>query len=230
MFNEKKVVVIIVAGGKGTRMGSDLPKQYMTIAGKTILDTTLYKFERSNEIDEIVLVVNNEDLEYVSTEITSSYEKITKVVAGGKTRTESVLEGIKVVPDNCDILLIHDGVRPFVSYKLISTCVENACNHKACIPVIDTVDTIKEVSQDGFVNKTFERKTLKSVQTPQAFDFDIIRECYFNAITEDVSFTDDASVVEHYGYKVKTIDGLARNIKITTQLDLRVAEILASIY
>lgn len=230
MFNKKRVAAIIVAAGKGTRMGSELPKQYMTIAGKTILDTTLYKFEKSNEIDEIILVVNKEDSEYVKREIAASYEKVTCVIPGGTTRTESVFEGIKAVRNDCGILLIHDGVRPFVSYNLISTCVENADIYKACIPAVDVVDTIKEISKDGFVQKTLDRTTLKSVQTPQAFDFDTIRECYYNAVTEDKTFTDDASIVEYYGYKVKTIEGLPRNIKITTPLDLRVAEILASIY
>jgi len=230
MYNKKSVSAIIVAAGKGTRMGSEMPKQYMTIAGKTILDTTLYKFEKSNEIDEIILVVNKEDLDYVNSEIAISYDKITHVIPGGKTRTESVFEGIKAVRNDCGILLIHDGVRPFVSYNLISTRIENAFLYKACIPVIDIVDTIKEVSKGGFVQKTLDRTQLKSVQTPQSFDFDTIRECYFNAVMEDETFTDDASIVEYYGYKVKTIEGLPRNIKITTSLDLRVAEILASIY
>jgi 2-C-methyl-D-erythritol 4-phosphate cytidylyltransferase len=230
MFKEKFVSVIIVAAGKGTRMGLELPKQYMTIAGKTILDTTLYKFEKSNEIDEIILVVNKEDIEYVKSEIAENYEKITHVVQGGSTRTESVFEGIKTVRSDCSVLLIHDGVRPFVSYTLISSCVENAFLHKACIPVIDVVDTIKEVSGDGFVEKTLDRQKLKSVQTPQAFDFETIKHCYMNAITEDAAFTDDASIAEYYGYKVKTIEGLPRNFKITTPLDLRIAEILASVY
>ena len=230
MFNKKRVAAIIVAAGKGTRMGTELPKQYMTLAGKTILETTLYKFEKSNEIDEIILVVNKEDLEYVKSEIAAPYEKVACVISGGTSRTESVFEGIKAVRNDCGILLIHDGVRPFVSYNLISTCVENADVYKACIPAVDVVDTIKEVSKDGFVQKTLDRTKLKFVQTPQAFDFDTIRECYYNAVTEDITFTDDASIVEYYGYNVKIIEGLPRNIKITTPLDLRVAEILASIY
>ncbi|MDW5299827.1 MAG: 2-C-methyl-D-erythritol 4-phosphate cytidylyltransferase [Sedimentibacter sp.] len=230
MFNKKRVTAIIVAAGKGTRMGSEMPKQFMKIAGKTILDTTLYKFENSIEIDEIILIVNKDDLEYVKIEIAVSYDKITNVIAGGATRTESVFEGIKAVKNDCGILLIHDGVRPFVSYDLISACVQNADEYKACIPTIDVVDTIKEVSKEGYVQKTLDRIKLKSVQTPQAFDFDTIRECYLKAVTEDRAFTDDSSIVEYYGYNVKTIEGILENIKITTPLDLRVAEILASIY
>jgi 2-C-methyl-D-erythritol 4-phosphate cytidylyltransferase len=230
MFKDKQVTAIIVAAGKGTRMGKNIPKQYMTIAGKTILDTTLYKFEKSNEVDEIILVVNKEDLDYVIDEIAVSYDKITVVKAGGASRTESVYEGIKALSENCGIVLIHDGVRPFISYNLISNCVEGAYNYGACIPVIDVVDTIKEVAEDRTVEKTLERKKLKAVQTPQAFEYDLIRDCYVKAVTEDEVFTDDASIVEYYGHKVKTIDGLPRNMKITTPLDLRIAEIFASIY
>lgn len=230
MFKEKNVAAIIVAAGRGTRMGSEIPKQFMSIAGKTILETTLYKFEKSNEVDEIILIVNKDDLDYVRSEIAIQFEKITKVKAGGSTRTESVFEGIKAVGDDCGIVLIHDGVRPFVSYNLISNCVEGAYEFEACIPVTDVVDTIKEVSQEGIVQNTLNRSMLKAVQTPQAFEYELIRDCYIRAITEEEVFTDDASIVEYYGHKVKTIEGLARNMKITTPLDLRIAEIFASIY
>jgi 2-C-methyl-D-erythritol 4-phosphate cytidylyltransferase len=231
MYMDKKVTAIIVAAGKGSRMNSEIPKQYMTIAGKTILDSTIYKFEKSNYVDEIILVINKEELEYVTNNISCDYEKVVRVIGGGRTRTESVYEGIKTAAESGGILLIHDGVRPFVSYKLISTCVESAFGYKACVPVIDVIDTIKIV-EEGFVKSTLDRTSLKAVQTPQAFDYFLIRECYDMAINEsdDVSFTDDASIVEYYGYKVKTIEGLSRNIKITTPLDLKIAEILATIY
>ena len=229
MFMGENVTAIIVSAGKGTRMGSEIPKQYMTIAGKTILETTLYKFDRDKLIDEIILVVNREDIDYVREDIACNYEKVKIVLKGGKTRTESVYEGIKRLSENCKVVLIHDGVRPFISYRLINTCVEKAYRHKACVPVIDVIDTIKEV-RNGYVEKTLERAMLKAVQTPQAFDTDLIRNCYEKAINEDVNFTDDASIVEYYGYKVKTVEGLSRNIKITTPLDLRIAEIFASIY
>ncbi len=230
MFKEKNVTAIIVAAGKGTRMGSNIPKQYMNIAGKTILDTTLYKFEKSNEVDEIILIVNKEDLEFVTTEVAVNYEKITIVKSGGSTRTESVFEGIKALSKKCGIVLIHDGVRPFISYTLISSCVEGAYDFDACIPVTNMVDTIKEVSEDGMVKSTLNRFVIKAAQTPQAFDYELIKDCYIKAITEDAIFTDDASIVEFYGHKVKTIDGLSRNIKITTPFDLRVAEVFSSIY
>lgn len=230
MFKEKKVTAIIVAAGKGTRMGSEVPKQFMNIAGRSILETALYKFDRSNEVDEIILVVNREDLEFVNKEIAVKYDKVTIVKVGGTTRTESVYEGIKALSEKCDIVLIHDGVRPFISYNLITGCVEGAYDYGACIPVIEVVDTIKEVSGDGVVQRTLNRAGLKAVQTPQAFDYELIKDCYNMAVTEDASFTDDASIVEFYGHRIKTIDGLLRNIKITTPLDLKIAEIFSNIY
>lgn len=230
MFKDKYVAAVIAAAGRGTRMGSEIPKQYMTLAGRTVLDTTLHKFEKSNEVDEIVLVVGRDDLEYVKSGIAVNYNKIKKVVPGGRVRTESVFEGIKAVSPCCGIVLIHDGVRPLVSYSLISGCVEGAYNYGACIPVIDVADTIKEVSGDGIVRNTLDRTRLKAVQTPQAFDYALIRDCYMKALTEGAEFTDDASIAEYYGHEVRTIEGLPRNIKITTPFDLRIAEIFASIY
>lgn len=230
MFKDKYVSAVIAAAGKGSRMGSEIPKQYMTVAGNTILDTTLYKFEKSNEVDEIVLVIGKYDLEYVKNKIAPNYSKITEVVAGGRSRTESVFEGIKAVNAGCGIILIHDGVRPLISYNLISSCVEGAYNYGACIPVIDIVDTIKEVSDDRIVKNTLNRKLLKSVQTPQAFDYTLVKDCYEKAAANGSSFTDDASIIEYYGHQVVTVDGLRKNIKITTPFDLKIAEIFLSIY
>lgn len=229
MYKSKYVAAIIVAAGKGTRMGSEIPKQYMNIGGKSILDTTLYKFEKSNEVDEIILIVNKEDIDYVIEKMSPNYNKLTIVKQGGSTRTRSVLEGIKALSNHTDIVLIHDGVRPFVSFSLINSVVKGAYDHKACIPVTDVIDTIKEV-QDKTVTNTLDRTKLKAVQTPQGFDYELIRDCYIKAMTENAEFTDDASIVEFYGYNVKTVEGLNRNLKITTQLDLKIAEILASVF
>lgn len=229
MFDNKIVAAVIVAAGRGSRMGSDIPKQYMTVAGKTIIDTTLYKFEKSSVVDEIILVVNKDDIDYVKPSIACNYSKVSEVVTGGSTRTRSVYEGIKAARDDCGLLIVHDGVRPFISYNLISTVVENANTYGACIPVMDVVDSIKQ-AEDGFVVKSLDRKLLKAVQTPQAFRYDLIKECYERAILECMEFTDDSSLVEHFGNRVRTVEGLSRNIKITTPLDLRIAGIIANIY
>lgn len=228
MFNDKKVSVLIVAAGTGSRMGGDIPKQYLKVAGKSILDRTIEKFEKNIYIDEIVLVVNTSEIDFIKKGILKKYKKIKKVIKGGNSRTESVKNGIYLMEDSCDIILIHDGVRPFISQTLINSCVETCNDFNSCIPVINVLDTIKVVD-DGYVQKTLDRNILKAVQTPQTFSYELIKSCYDKVINEEnVVFTDDASIVEYYGYKVKTIDGLVKNIKITTQFDLNVAEIIAS--
>ena len=229
MYNNKKVSAVIAAAGRGRRMGSELPKQYIVIGDRTILDTTLYRFEKNQYVDEIVLVVNREDIDYVKGVIACEYPKVVRVVRGMDTRTLSVYEGIKNVSCDCGILLIHDGVRPFVSNSLISLCIETADAEGACVPAVEVVDTIKAV-EDGYVVSTPDRCRLRAVQTPQVFAHEIIRSCYDRAVFDDVQFTDDSSIVEHYGYKVKVVEGLTKNIKITTPFDLKIAGIMTNIY
>ncbi len=229
MYKDKNVTVIIVAGGKGRRMDSDIPKQYLIIDDRIILDKTIEQFEKNNKIDNIIVVVNNEDIEFVKKNISYERPTINKVISGGAERINSVYNGILSIDEDMQnsIVLIHDGVRPFISQKLINSCIESAYEHGACIPVIDLVDTVKQITKDNFVKKTIDRSRYKAVQTPQAFDYEIIKKCYDMAIEDKIKVTDDSSIVEHYGYTVKTIPGLQKNIKITTQFDLRVAEIIA---
>lgn len=229
MYNNKKVSAIIAAAGRGRRMGSELPKQYLVIGDKTILDTTLYRFEKNQYVDEIVLVVNKEDIDYVKEMIACQYPKVVNVVRGMDTRTLSVYEGIKNVSCDCGILLIHDGVRPFVSNSLICLCTETADSEGACVPAVEVTDTIKD-TEGGYVASTPDRSRLRAVQTPQAFAYEIIKSCYDKAVIDDVQFTDDSSLVEHYGYRVKVVEGLKKNIKITTPFDLKLAGIMANIY
>ncbi len=229
MYKDKNVTVIIVAAGKGRRMDSDIPKQYLVIDGKVILDKTIEKFEKNSIVDNIILVVNNEDMELVKKKLSYDRPRISKIVVGGAERINSVYNGILSMEDEMKngIVLIHDGVRPFVSQKLINSCIEAAYNNGACVPVIDLVDTVKQVTKDSYVKKTIDRSKYKSVQTPQAFDYEIIKKCYDMALEDKLNVTDDSAIVEHYGYKVKAIPGLQKNIKITTQFDLRVAELIA---
>ena len=229
MYKDKSVVVIIVAAGKGTRMGSDVPKQYLVVDDKIILDKTIEQFEKNSKIDNIIVVVNAEDIEFVKKNITYERPSVTKVVCGGAERINSVYNGISSIDEDMknSIVLIHDGVRPFASQKLINSCIESTCEHGACVPVIDLVDTVKQVSKDNQVKKTIDRTKYKAVQTPQGFNYDIIKKCYDMALEDSIKATDDSSIVEHYGYSVKAIQGLQKNIKITTQFDLKVAELIS---
>lgn len=229
MYKDKNVTVIIVAAGKGRRMGSDTPKQYLVIDGKVILDKTIEQFEKNSMVDNIIVVVNNEDMEVVKKKLSYERPRINKIVVGGEQRTNSVYNGISSIEEDMQngIVLIHDGVRPFISQKLINNCIETAYENGACVPVIDLVDTVKQVTKDNFVKKTIDRSKYKAVQTPQAFDYEIIKKCYNMALEDKIKVTDDSALAEHYGYKVKAIQGLQKNIKVTTQFDLRVAELIA---
>lgn len=229
MYKDKRVTVIIVAAGKGRRMGADTPKQYLTVDGKVILDKTIEQFEKSSIIDNIILVINKEDMESVKKNMCYDRPRVNKIVAGGTERINSVYNGLQSIDDEMKdgIVLIHDGVRPFISQKLINNCVETAYEKGACVPVLDLVDTIKEITKTSYVKKTVDRSKYKAVQTPQAFCYEIIKKCYDMAIEDEINVTDDSTIVENYGYKVKAIAGLQKNIKITTQFDLRVAELIA---
>lgn len=229
MYKDKKVVAIIVAAGKGIRMGEEMPKQYLIVDDKMILDKTIEQFEKNTKIDSIILVVNSEDIELVKTNISCNRPLIKKVICGGEERLYSVYNGLLEVEEDMQdsIILIHDGVRPFASQNLINNCIQTAYDEGACVPVIDFVDTIKQVTKTGTVKKTLDREKYKAVQTPQAFDYNIIKSCYDKAIEEKLTVTDDSSIVEYYGYSVKAIKGLQKNIKITTKFDLRVAELIS---
>ncbi len=229
MYKDKNVTAIIVAAGKGRRMGSEVPKQYLMVDGKIILDKTIEQFEKNSRVDNIILVVNAEDIESVKKKLSYERPRINKVISGGAERINSVYNGILSMDEDMQngIVLIHDGVRPFVSQKLINNCIDAAYENGACVPVMDLVDTVKQVTKDNFVKKTIDRSKYKAIQTPQTFDYEIIKKCYDMAIEDKIKSTDDSAIVEHYGYKVKAISGLQKNIKITTQFDLRVAELIA---
>lgn len=229
MYKDKYVVVIIVAGGKGKRMCEDRPKQYLKVDDKYILEKTIEQFEKNTRVDEIVLVINTDDIEFVKTKISCDKEKVSRVVYGGAERINSVYNGINSIENiaDDDVVLIHDGVRPFVSQGLINSSIENAVEYGACVPVIELVDTLKEVDSENNIKKTLDRKIHKAVQTPQSFKYELIKECYDRAISDQLFVTDDSSIVEYYGYKVKTFKGIQKNIKITTQFDLKVAELIS---
>ena len=221
---------IIVAGGKGLRMGGEIPKQFIPVAGKPILMHTLEKFRRFGDSMaclgglEIILVLPEEQQEYWA-ELCREYSfKVPHtVVNGGATRFHSVQNGLKAIPDDADgVVGIHDGVRPFVSLDVIKRCYEEAREKKAVIPVMPVTDTLRDVMQ----GKNVYRENYKIVQTPQTFDIQLLKKANRQPYSE--AFTDDASVVEAIGQEVTMVEGNRENIKITTPFDLKIADVINS--
>ncbi len=228
-MNGKKIAIILAAG-KGTRMHSDVSKQYMFLGEKPILCYCLEIFEKSF-IDEIILVTAKDEIEYCKQEILApySFKKVTAVVAGGNERYHSVFEGLKCVPD-ASFIYIHDGARPFIEQELLKRLQEEVVKYGACVTAVPVKDTIKRMDEEGFVVETVSRQTLWSIQTPQVFEGKIIRDAYNKLMEQETKgeiptqITDDAMVVEKFGEtRIKRVMGSYKNIKITTQEDLKIA-------
>ncbi len=221
-----KNIAIIPAGGLGRRMGCDLFKQYLVLDDVPVLVHTLSKFEQASTIDDVILVVPEDYVEYSRRAIVQKYDlsKVGNVLAGGKERQDSVKRGIDIVDDSTDIVVIHDGVRPLVSEELISVSVAAALEDGAVVLGVPVTDTVKSVDGEGFIERTVDRKSLWSAQTPQAFRRDIIKKAYEKAYDDNFYGTDDASLVERIGINVRMIMGSYDNIKITTPEDIVVGE------
>jgi len=223
-----KTLAIIPAGGAGRRMGSSVPKQYLPLAGVPVLVHTLRAFQSATVIDEIYLVVPEGDIPDVTNEIVARHglTKVTMVLAGGAERQNSVRNALLHVRDEHGIILVHDGVRPFVSGELISRAVTAADQYGAATIGVPVKDTVKEVSDAGWVVKTVPREGLWLTQTPQAFQRTLVLAAYEKAVQEGFSGTDDASVVERMGVPVRMIPGESDNIKLTTPEDLVLGEVI----
>ena len=223
-----KNVAIVLAAGQGKRRNSKVQKQYLLLKGKPILYYTLNAFEKSPLISEIVLVTGKDEIEYCQKEIVEKYgfEKVRKITAGGKERYHSVYEGIKVIED-ADYVFIHDGARPFVDEVIIERVCENVQEYKACVVGMPVKDTIKIADEEGFAAQTPDRRKVWQVQTPQTFEYELIRTAYEKLLAEEPEgITDDAMVVETMTeHKVKLVEGSYRNIKITTPEDLDIAAV-----
>ena len=223
-----KNVAIVLAAGQGKRMNSKVQKQYLLLKGKPILYYTLNAFEKSPLISEIVLVTGKDEIEYCQKEIVEKYgfEKVRKITAGGKERYYSVYEGIKVIED-ADYVFIHDGARPFVDEVIIERVCENVLEYKACVVGMPVKDTIKIADEEGFAAQTPDRRKVWQVQTPQTFEYELIRTAYEKLLAEEPEgITDDAMVVETMTeHKVKLGEGAYRNIKSTTPEDLDIAAV-----
>ncbi|SDL27102.1 2-C-methyl-D-erythritol 4-phosphate cytidylyltransferase [Natronincola ferrireducens] len=221
-----KVVAIVVAAGKGKRMGNDFNKQYILLKNKPIIAHTLEVFEKSNVIDEVILVVGKEEIDFNQEKIIKRYgfQKISKVIAGGRERQDSVYQGLVEVPKDCDIVVIHDGARPFVKEAMLINSIKTAEVKGAAVIGVPVKDTIKKVKDTLEVMETPERKYLWSIQTPQVFRYELIRKAYEAVIGGDILVTDDAMAVEMLGHPVKIVEGSYENIKITTPEDLIMGE------
>ncbi len=216
--------VIIVAGGKGLRMGSDIPKQFLPIGGKPVLMRTLERFRAYDDALKIILVLPEAQQAYWG-ELCGQYhfDVEYQLANGGQTRFHSVQNGLALVPDEAEgVVGVHDGVRPFPSLEVIRNCYETARTKKAVIPVIPVVETVRHLEGDKSV--TVPRGDYRLVQTPQTFDIQLLKAA--NRQPYNDGFTDDASVVESYGFEITLVEGNRENIKITTPYDLKIAEVL----
>lgn len=221
-----KSVAIIAAGGFGKRMNSDVPKQYLLLSGKPILAHTLAKFENALSIDKVILVVPLHEKDYVRREIVTKYgiTKVTDIVGGGKERQDSVRNGIECLERDVDIVVIHDGARPFVRTEQIDSAVRMAREKGAVTLGVPAKDTVKRVTDEGVVRDTLERDEIWLTQTPQVFTREIIEAAYKRADEGGYRATDDSCLVEMTGREVRMIRGSYDNIKITTKEDLILAE------
>ena len=215
--------VVIVAAGTGSRMNMGINKQFIKLEGKEIIAYTIEKFYNNSNIEDIVVVVKEDESEFFKKEILDKYNfKNVKIAYGGKERQDSVYNGLKLLDEKCDVVLIHDGARPFVSDKIIDKSIEEAKEHKAIVVGAPVKDTIKVIDNDKNIVDTPNRSVLWAVQTPQTFDYNILIDAYKDAFKNKFYGTDDAMLVERIGYKVKMLEGSYNNIKITTQEDLNV--------
>ena len=224
-----KTAAIITAAGAGVRMGGGQAKQFMDLGGRPLLAVTLEHFDLSPDIEGIILVVPPGRVEYCREEIVKKYDfaKVERVVAGGERRQDSVRLGLEATEGHYPLILIHDGVRPFVPADLISRVVKATKQYRAVIPALTARETIKEADRAGLVVKTHDRKTLWLVQTPQAFRYEDILEAHRRAREENwEEMTDDALLMERIGAPVNIIEGSEENLKITTPQDLELARFL----
>ncbi|HID56434.1 TPA: 2-C-methyl-D-erythritol 4-phosphate cytidylyltransferase [Candidatus Poribacteria bacterium] len=202
-------------------------KPFLLLDDKPIIAHTLFKFQRCDPVDEIIPIVSAEDIGKMR-QIVGRYSltKVTEIVAGGETRQRSVYNGLKAMSDETKVVVIHDGVRPFVTDEIIRRCIEMAFETGAAIAAVPVKDTIKEVSSDGIVLHTLERSRLWAIQTPQAFRRELILRGHELALERGMEATDDAALIEMMGYKVPVVVGSYKNIKITTPEDLILARAL----
>jgi 2-C-methyl-D-erythritol 4-phosphate cytidylyltransferase len=224
-----KTVAIIPAAGAGVRMGTEQAKQFLDLCDKPLLAVTLEKFQVCPSVDSIILVVPSHDVDYCQKEIVDRYQfnKVHKVVAGGERRQDSVRLGLEATEGQYEWVLIHDGVRPFIEPSLIEEMVKAGTKERAVITAMPAKETVKKVGENGLIIKTYDRKQVYLVQTPQAFRFNDIMAAHQKAFLENWDeMTDDALLIEKMGIRVKVVPGSENNIKVTTPHDLELIRFL----
>lgn len=222
-----RVEAIIAAGGTGRRFGEDQPKQFYLLKGKPILSWAIGRFEECILVDRIILAVPRGMGKYTRQHVLSpfGYKKVKTVVEGGKERRDSVLQGLRVLETDTDTVLVHDGVRPIISEELIRKVIQATQRWEAVVPGLPLRETIKQVGRDNLVSGTLNRKSIYLIQTPQGFKKDLICRAYAQVKKRGWVASDDASLVEKLGAKVKMIPGEETNIKITSPQDLVLSEL-----
>lgn len=216
------ISAVIVAGGRGKRLGAGISKQYIKLGEREILAWTLDAFEKMDKVDEIILVVPRDEIDYCRENIVAAYgyRKVARIIQGGAERQDSVYNGLLACGLETEIVLIHDGARPFVSSEIINRSIAGAIKDGACAVAVPVKDTLKILDSEGYVESTPDRNKLFAVQTPQAFHYELIMEAHRKALKEKISVTDDTMLVEYLGGKVKLVEGDYLNIKVTTREDL----------
>lgn len=227
-----KTTAVVLAAGKGSRMKSSARKQYMMLKGQPVVCYSLAVFEQCERIDEIILVCGQGEESMCREQIVERYHynKVKKIVSGGKERYHSVYEGLKAARPDCRIVLIHDGARPLLDEKMIGRLLDSVKESGACVAGMPVKDTIRLSGENGYAAETLPRERIWMMQTPQVFDYSLILSAHEKLMEMDhlpVQITDDAMVLEYItGQKVKLVEGSYRNIKITTPEDLLTAESL----
>ena len=222
-----KVGAIIPAAGRGKRIGASIPKQFLEIQGRPLLHHTLTVFASCKLIDYVVLVMPRADVNEVGEDWINKYKIVQEVVVGGEQRQDSVYNGFNSLEKGTDIVVVHDGVRPFTTPQMITATVEAAQQYGAAITAIPVSDTVKQAA-DGFVKQTVSRDGLWRVQTPQAFQHGLLQQAFKKARKDSYYGTDEGSLVEYLGERVKIVPGSELNIKITRKEDLVLGESLLS--
>ncbi len=226
-MSDPKTAAIVVAAGLGARFRGTVKKQFQNLFGKPVLSYSIEILESSSLVEEIVLVVPDDSIDYCHSEVIErfGFKKITKIIPGGKERRHSVERGFNSLSDKIDVVLIHDGVRPFINNRMVEEVIKEASISGGAIVAIPVKDTVKRSSPANYIETTISRESLWLAQTPQAFRHDVLRTAY-EKLEDGFIFTDESSLIERLGIRVKLVKGSEFNIKITTAEDLFLGELI----